>query len=310
MLAPIILFVYKRLWHTQQTVESLKKNTFANESNLFVFSDGPKNMEEKSQVDNVREYVKTIQGFKNLIIKENENNLGLANSVIRGVSEVIEKYKKAIVVEDDLISSPDFLRFINAALNFYKDNLKVFSISGYGFQIKIPGNYNQDVYIYQRSSSWGWGTWLDRWQKADWDVKDFDNFLADKVSQKLFNEGGEDLTPMFKAQMFKYIDSWGIRWAYTHFKNHAYCLYPAKSKIKNIGTDKSGTHFKGSTDKYDVQIPSDSLNENLTKNLAVDKYIKSQINNIFRLSLIRKIINIFKLNPAIASLRIKFLHKH
>ncbi len=124
VLAPIVLFVYNRLSHTKQTVESLQKNYLADQSELFIFSDGPKNELDRQKVENVRKYLNSINGFKNIVIKESQENKGLANSVISGVSEIISKYGKIIVMEDDLVSAPGFLKFMNEALEFYKDNSK------------------------------------------------------------------------------------------------------------------------------------------------------------------------------------------
>ena len=296
-LAPIVLFVYNRPWHTRQTVESLQKNILADESELFIFSEGPKNETDKIKVNEVRDFIHSISGFKEIKIEESKENTGLAESVIRGVTKVINQYGKVIVLEDDLISAPGFLKFMNEALEFYKDYNRIFSISGYGFPIEFSSEYKSETYILPRSSSWGWGTWLEKWKKADWQVKDIGHFLTDKNLQKKFNEGGTDLTSMLKSQMYGYIDSWGIRWAYTHFKNNGYCLYPVNSLIKNIGTDKSGTHFKSNVNKYDVKLSTVNTTINLEKNIEVNHEILRRVNQIFKLSLLRKTINFFKLNP-------------
>lgn len=293
-LSPIILFVYKRLWHTRQTIQSLQKNKLAEESDLYIFSDGPKRPSEKDQVDEVRNYINSITGFKEVIIRQSDINLGLANSVISGISKVIREHKKVIILEDDLIISPNFLKFMNESLNFYEDNQKIFSISGYSFPIKIPFDYTKDIYILPRSSSWGWGTWSNRWKIVDWDVKDYQTFLNDKNIQRLFNLAGDDLSPMLKAQMNSQIDSWAIKWAYAHFKEKAYCLFPIRSKILNIGTDKSGTHFKTKVKKYDTKLDNGNVEEWFSNDINPNEEILEEIRRITRLSLIRKIINYFK----------------
>lgn len=293
-LSPIILFVYKRLWHTRQTIQSLQRNKLAEKSNLYIFSDGPKCPSEKNQVDELRNYINSITGFKKVIIQQSDMNLGLANSVISGISKVIREYKKAIILEDDLIISPNFLKFMNEALNFYEDNQKIFSISGYSFPIKIPFGYTKDIYILPRSSSWGWGTWSNRWEIVDWDVKDYQTFLNDKNIQRLFNLAGDDLSSMLKAQMNGQIDSWAIKWAYAHFKKKTYCLFPIRSKILNIGTDKSGTHFKAKVKKFDTQLDNDNVEEWFSNDIIPNEEILDEIRRITKLSLIRKIINYFK----------------
>jgi GT2 family glycosyltransferase len=163
-LAPIILFVYNRSEHTRQTVEYFSKNSLAESSKLFIFSDGPKNEKDKQKVSEVRKYLKSIQSFSEIKIVEREKNLGLANSVISGVNQIFKSYDKAIVLEDDIISSPSFLSFMNDALDFYKEDKRIFSVSGYPYPVKIPDSYSKDVFIAHRASSWGWGTWKDRWE--------------------------------------------------------------------------------------------------------------------------------------------------
>ena len=217
-LAPIVLFVYNRPWHTRQTVEALRKNDLAIESNLIIYSDGPKNELVEQSVNEVRHYIKSIHGFKSIEIIERDQNLGLANSIISGVTEVINKFKKVIVLEDDLISSTQFLLFINQALAQYKDENKILSVSGYSYPINIPINYKYDGYCSYRSMSWSWGTWQNRWQKADWEVKDFNDFVDNKERQKTFNRGGDDLSDLLISQVERGINSWSIIWDYTHFK--------------------------------------------------------------------------------------------
>jgi len=289
-LAPIILFAYNRLTHLQQAVMSVQMNVLAIESDLFIYSDGPKNSEDSIKVKSVREYLKTISGFKTIRIIEKEHNNGLANSVIAGVTEVLQKYPKVIVVEDDLRVSVDFLSFMNAALDFYSQNPQVFSISGYNFPIDIPTNYHYDVYLSYRASSWGWATWRDRWNKADWEVRDYQEFKKDRSAQRLFNRGGEDLTPMLHKQMKGVIDSWAIRWAYSHFKNDAYCIFPVISKVNNIGKDGSGTHSR-KTHKYDVDINIVNREFVLTNNLKVNNGILHNFKKVVCPSIIRRLLN-------------------
>jgi hypothetical protein len=292
-LAPIILFVYNRPEHTRQTVEYLSKNSLAESSKLFIFSDGPKNEKDKQKVSEVRKYLKSIQSFSEIKIVEREKNLGLATSVISGVNQIFKSYEKVIVLEDDIISSPSFLNFMNDALNFYTEDKRIFSVSGYPYPIKIPNSYSKDVFIAHRASSWGWGTWKDRWEKVDWEIKDFENFLKDKNSQILFNKAGEDLLPMLKSQMKGGVDSWAIRWTYAQLKNNAFCLYPVSPLCKNIGTDSSGTH-SSSSKKLSVELDLSGREFKMTKDLEINHNIEVQIQNLFKLSPVRKMINYFK----------------
>lgn len=254
-LAPVILFVYNRPRHTQQTVEALQKNELATESELFIFADGPKinaTEEQKEKIRQVREYIHKIDGFKSITICEKETNCGLANSVIAGVSEIINKFNKVIVVEDDLITSKYFLRFMNEALDFFENDTRIFSVSGYNYSseiLKIPSNYKKDIYLSYRHGSTGWGTWKNRWNSIDWEIADFKEFSENTELQKAFNRGGSDMSGMLKDQMEGKIDSWAIRFDYSLFKQKKLNIRPVKSLVKHIGSDNTGTHSSKNDDK-------------------------------------------------------------
>jgi hypothetical protein len=260
---------------------------------LIIFSDGAKNDSDSQKVQAIREYIKTIKGFDRIEIVLRDKNFGLANSVISGVTEVLKQYDQVIVIEDDILTSLSFLTFMNKALVFYQENKSIYSISGYPYPIKIPNTYKKDIFISYRSSSWGWGTWKDRWEKVDWEVKDFSSFISDSKVQNLFDRGGQDLTQMLKAQMIGKIDSWAIRWGYAHFKNNAYCIYPIVPLCKNIGTDKSGTH-SSSSKKLDVELRVSDRELILDPSPELNEEIVSEIQKLFKLTLIRRIINFIK----------------
>ena len=255
-LAPIALFTYKRLKHTRQTVSSLLRNPEASQSMLYVFSDGPKRETDREDVRQVREYLRSISGFRAIVIRENERNVGLADSVIQGVSEVIDKHGEAIVVEDDLVVARHFLSFMNSSLKVYKDDRRIFSIGGYSPPISIPETYGKDVYVACRSESWGWATWQDRWQLADWNVEGYEEFLKSKSMRRRFCRGGDDALAILQAQMNGKSDSWSTRWNYTHFLHDAYTVRPVRSLAHNIGADGSGTHSRDS-DMFDVTLDDD-----------------------------------------------------
>ncbi|MFH1457240.1 MAG: glycosyltransferase [Patescibacteria group bacterium] len=280
-LAPIVLFTYNRPHHLKKTIAALKQNKLSKYSELFIFSDGPKNNNIDENIKEVREYLDKIVGFKKVIIIKREKNCGLANNIINGVTHIINKYGKVIVMEDDLITAPNFLKYMNKALDFYKNNKNIFSITGLNFPIEIPNDYAYEVYFSYRCSSWGWGTWKDRWNKVDWEVKDFNEFVKDKNAQKLFNRGGEDLSNMLKLQMSNKIDSWAIRWSYAHHKNSTYCVYPVISKILNIGMDKSGTHCRASS-KFEVDLDKSDNNVKLTNHVQTDERIIKNFQAFFK----------------------------
>ena len=292
-LASIVLFVYNRPWHLKQTLSSLKQNELAQNSTLYIFSDGSKSESDRKFVDEVREIIKAVDGFKTVNIILRDKNLGLANSVISGVSKVIKKYKHVIVVEDDMIFSKSFLEYMNRILFFYQHDMKVFSVSGYNFPISIPSSYKNEIYFSPRASSWGWATWQNRWDKADWNVADFNNFITDRDAVKTFNQGGDDLTLMLKKQVEGKIDSWAVRWCYAHYKNKAYCAYPTKSFVMNIGTDKSGTHLK-KTKKYNVKLGEFLKLQNLPESVFIDDQIIKNFQSFFKKNILQKIYNNLK----------------
>jgi hypothetical protein len=242
--SPIALFVYNRPEHTRRTVESLRRNWLSPLSDLIVFSESPKTAEGAAAVIAVRELVRKISGFKSLTVVEREQNLGLAKSVISGISQVCGQFGRVIALEDDLLTTPDFLTFMNSALNRYSVEPRIFSVSGFNFALRAPGHHPFDAFCFYRSSSWGWGTWKDRWDKCDWEVGDYDRFLADPLGQRSFNRGGEDLTRMLHLQMARRIDSWAIRWAYAHYRSDALALLSVQPRVFHIGSDSSATHSK------------------------------------------------------------------
>jgi len=292
-LAPIVLFVYNRPEHTRRTVESLISNTLASKSRLFIFSDGAKNDTELKKVNTVRDYIKTIKGFDKIEIVAREMNFGLANSVIKGVDEIFRLYDKAIVMEDDMISSPYFLKFMNDVLIMFENNYSIYSVTGYTFPIKIPDNYNHPLYLAPRASSWGWGTWRDRWKKVDWESKDFDDFINDKFKVNNFNKGGDDLTRMLKNSIEGKIDSWAVKWTYAHFLNNAFCVYPVKSRIKNIGADASGMHTN-KTKKYDVELELNDMQLKVIKDLQPNEEILLNFRKFFKKNALSSVIQKLK----------------
>ena len=250
-LAPILVFAYKRLDTLKLTIDALKKNQLSNESSLFIFSDAAKKEEDQDLVNQIRNYLKTIDGFKTIKIVESPINKGLAKSIIEGVTTIFKNHESVIVVEDDLITTPNFLAYMNKSLQAYTNQKKVFSIAGYSFDLtKKSTNVEYDAYFVNRGWPWGWATWKDRWENVDWDVKDYEQFKKDKKAQKAFAKGGSDVNSMLRKQMEGKLDSWAIRWFYHQFKVEGLTLYPLFSKVHNIGFDEYATHTKGSDNRY------------------------------------------------------------
>lgn len=269
MKVPIVVFVYKRLEETKMTIQALKENEMSKDSNLIIFSDSHKEFKDKKEVLKVREYLKTITGFKSIEIFESNQNKGLAQSIIDGVSQVFEKYEKAIILEDDLLVSSDFLKYMNETLDFYKNDTRIWSISGYMPELNMKNISKKNVYLIPRACSWGWGTWKDRWEKNDWEIKNYEKEKKIKIFKNLFNIGGNDLFLSLRKQVEFKGKSWAIRWCYNQTKNGMYTIYPFKSKVKNIGFGENATHsYKGEEKKWLVSINSDLIK--LEKNIVLD----------------------------------------
>lgn len=252
ILSPILLFTYKRLDSLKRTIEALQQNYGAKESELFIFSDGAKTPEDKHAINGVRNFIKTINGFKNIYISEANENKGLANSIIDGVTRVIKDYGKVIVLEDDLLTATNFLSFMNQSLEYYKNHQNVFSISGYSYEIKVDNV--KDVYFTRRGSSWGWGTWKDRWEKVNWEVQDYNYFKKSPTQRRAFNQMGSDLSSMLKRQMDGKMNSWAIRWCYHQFKHNLYSVYPIVSRVRNIGFGDGATHTFDYFNRYETKL--------------------------------------------------------
>lgn len=248
MLSPIIVFSYDRPGHLRQTLEVLSKNELAGESDLFIICDGAKINATEQQRENIRESRETAKkttGFKSLHVIERDCNFGLARNIIEGVTYVINEYGKVIVLEDDLLTSPYFLKYMNSALDYYKDRPGVMSISANRpplNKMEIPKDYEYDVFVCLRSYSTGWATWKDRWNRVDWSLDYLDDFLKHPAQVNAFNRCGDDMTDMLLDQRDGKIDSWAIRFGFAHFKEHCVAILPCIPYVDNIGFDGTGRH--------------------------------------------------------------------
>jgi len=241
--SPIALFVYKRPEHTRRTLESLMQCPEFADSPLYVFCDGAKKEEDKFQVMQARDVVRSLVGTRAEII-ESPTNRGLANSIISGVTTLCDKYQRVIVVEDDLVVAPQFLEFLNAALEKYDNEPSVMQVSGHMFPVPEFANRTEALFL-PFVTSWGWGTWKRAWDYFDAEADGWEVLQTDKKMQERFNlDGCFDYFQMLKQQMSGEIDSWAIRWYWSVFKNNGFVVYPPTSYVNNIGFDGSGTHSK------------------------------------------------------------------
>lgn len=290
-LAPVVMFVYNRLDSVEQTIENLKRNKLANQTDLFIFSDAAKKEAQAESVKLVREYIHNIDGFSSIHIIEAEKNKGLAKSIIAGVTEIINERGKVIVVEDDLITAPQFLSFMNDALDFYESEKQIWAISGYQFPFEIPEEYTKSVYTAYRSSSWGWATWKDRWQTIDWEIKDYGSYKYNPMKIAKFCRGGTDLDKMLRYQMQGKIDSWAIRWCYNQYKQNKLTIYPVRSLVNSIGTDGRGIHCDPTSVRFRQTLVTD-FKYIFEHNLAVDREVMRRYRKVVNRSILRKIENL------------------
>jgi hypothetical protein len=268
--SPIALFVYNRPGHVRQTVETLKKNWLAHESDLFIFSDGPKSSASADAVKQVRDYIKTISGFRSININERVKNLGLANSIIDGVRHLINKFGRVIVLEEDLITAPFFLTYMNEALELYADDERVISIHGYVYPTphQLP-----ETFFLRGADCWGWATWMRGWELFN---RDGQFLLAELKRRKLthlfdFN-GTYPYTEMLEGQVKGNNDSWAVRWYASAFLADKLTLYPGRSLVHNIGNDNSGTHC-GTSRSLDAVLSDAPIN---IKSLKVESSLEAR----------------------------------
>jgi len=257
-LAPIALFVYNRPEHTRRTLKFLQQNLLAEDSRLFIFSDGPSRPEDENDVNEVRELLKSVSGFRKVEVIKRSSNFGLANSIIDGVSRLVKEYGQIIVFEDDLISSPNTLRYFNDALRRYKDEERVMHIGAYMYPIKIDsvrgnGNGLPETFFYRAATSWGWATWERAWNHFEPDI----DKLISQFNSRMIKDFSIDNSMNFWKQIMEFKagknNSWAIRWYASIFLKNGLTLNPSESLINNIGHDGSGVH-SGVNDMYTVVV--------------------------------------------------------
>lgn len=265
-LAPVIVFNYNRPDHSKQVWDALAKNEYAAETELYLYCDGPKEVKgegmnglEDERLRKNRALVNEVQSlakqyaidapkqskFKAVHVICSENNKGLANSIIGGVTDVINKHGRVIVLEDDLLTSPYFLKFMSEALERYDSRKAVFTICANRpplNRVQIPADYEYDVFVSQRPMSTGWATWADRWNIVDWSMNYLSDLLQKPYQIDAMSRAGKDVLKMLLLQRDHKIDSWAVQYCYAHFANHAVAIMPCQSYVDNIGFDGTGIH--------------------------------------------------------------------
>ena len=296
--APIVLFVYNRSWHTQQTVKALQKNELARESELFIYSDAAKNEDSIDKVSKVREYIEKIDGFKKITVIKRDRNWGLADSIIDGVTEIINIYGKTIVLEDDLVTSRNFLKFMNEALMFYKDEEKVWHISGYSQPFK-KSEFNEHFFI-KPTTCWGWATWHDRWKYFR---KDTDFFIKKFDKTSVFDFNIRNSYPYYSHLIMnkdRKFNTWAIFWYASVYFNNGLSLHPLESFVNNIGHDGSGSNCENNSN-FQVKLESAYVDNLFPKKIEINKKIVDELEKYYKglnksifIKIIRKLNKIIK----------------
>lgn len=254
-MSPICLFVYKRYETTKLMLESLLACPECAQSDLYVFMDEARDDYESKAVEKVRAIFDDLQGFKQVHLFPARMNKGMANSVIDGVTKVLSENDDVIVLEDDIVVSPDFLTFMNAALNAYRNREDIWSISGYTPKLKILDKRDpKGVFLVPRAQCWGWATWSNRWNLVDWEVSDYSKLAKNRKARQHFDLGGNDLFRTLEMEHNERIESWAVRWAYAAAKNNMMTVNPIQSKTQNIGLKSSKSHVGWHDERHYVDL--------------------------------------------------------
>lgn len=256
--APLVICAFNRADVLKNTVVSLVANELALETDLYIFVDGPRENKE-GEADKVRivvDFAKTVTGFKSVTVNASPTNKSLAKSITGAATELLNKYGRVIVVEDDLYCSKSFLRYMNTMLDLFEKDKRVMQISGFSSKLHLPKSYPWDIYMSGRAHSWSWATWTDRWETVDWEVKDFDQLANDTKAIKAFNTFGSDLFGMLKGWKEKRNNSWYIRFNYAMHKQGLFCICPTKSLVRNDGFGAEATHCS-TYNRYKIEFDAE-----------------------------------------------------
>jgi hypothetical protein len=277
-LAPIALFAFRRPDHLRRTIEALKANSLASSSELYIFCDGARAEGDIEAVEAVRTFASGLDGFKSVETIYRSENMGLARSIISGVSEVLEKHGRIIVIEDDLVTSPHFLRYMNEALDLYAAEPRAASIHAYVYPVSKP---LPETFFLRGSDCWGWATWARAWSYFNPDANDLIGQLVDgKLTKQFDMDGTYGFTAMLRDYAAGRNDSWAIRWHASAFVHNMLTLYPGRSLVENIGLDASGTNcevsdrYGSSVENNDVQVSRISIVEDLAARQAFVEYFR------------------------------------
>ena len=264
LLAPVVVFAYNRADKLENCIKHLEKCKEVSASEIYVFCDGARDDTDLADVKEVQEFAQDYSRrstFCRCIVNAQEKNRGLAESIITGVTEVVNRSGKVIVVEDDLVVIPTFLKYMNEALDFYQEDMECGSVCSFSYPMKILKKYDKDVYFTYKADCWGWATWSNRWNNAVWADTDFDNYLSDKRLRWQFESLEAGLDRLMYLQYKGHIDSWAVRWIYYLFRKGQLSVYPTRSQVINDGFDGSGTHISdGFGDGFNTEYNEEFFN--------------------------------------------------
>jgi hypothetical protein len=292
MYSPIILFCYRRLDTLKICIDSLKSCPESIFTDLIVYSDASSNNIINLEVENVRNYLKTISGFSSITLNFRNKNFGVDCNIIDGIKEVTTtNIKKFIIVEDDLKVSEHFLFIMNKALDAYESNQNILTISAFNY-VKIPKDYNFSCYFTRRTNPWGWATWSDKISKVDWDLANKNNFLTNYKEHKEFNFWGSDRTRMLRRTIINEIKAWDIRLDYYLFKNNLYNANLSNNLIINMGFNRKDASNTTGYNRFKVKInKQDYAFINFPYSIVENKIITKRY--IRKNSLIQRILTVF-----------------
>lgn len=274
--APIIIFSYNRLHHLKRTIINLKKNSISKYSSLIIFSDGPKSPLDKLKIKEIRQYIKSIEGFKEIKCINRRINFGLSKNIITGLNKVFRKYERAIILEDDILVDKFFLKYMNEGLSLYKSDKRIASIHGYIYPIKFDKNI-KDYFFLKGADCWGWGTWKRAWKVFDKHGKKLINKIDQKSLKHEFNFNNTyDYYQMLNNQIKGKNNSWAIRWYASAFLKNMLTLYPSKTFVRNIGIDGSGTHGKGNNNLNNKKFSRKKYFEIRKSNIIIEENMKAK----------------------------------
>jgi hypothetical protein len=253
-MAPVLIVTYDRLEHLEKTITALRNNIYAKETDLYIASDFQRSDSKSDIVRAIRNFLKSIDGFKSITVFERERNLGVNENCGLAVQCIFDKFDRVIIMEDDLVTASGYLKFMNQAFERYGSNERVFSITGYCLPICIPSSYQYDAFFLRRMNSWGCGITKVRYDSVlEISRQEYDEFVTNKEQRRAFVRGGEDLLVLLKNVAYGVNNAWDVRCMYTQFMKNQYTVYPTQSLVQNIGCDGTGMHCV-STDRYNVSL--------------------------------------------------------